>query len=96
MLPSRVVVYLLLAECLFAELGYRQVWHKLTVGLGTLPVANPSDNASWQARARLGAAPLRWLTCIGWALQVIPAERPGRSMQRKNNASAGSASSGYC
>jgi hypothetical protein len=60
-LPSRVVVYLLLAGCLFAELGYRQVWHKLTAGLGTLPVARPGDNALWQARARLGPAPLRWL-----------------------------------
>jgi hypothetical protein len=60
-LPSRVVVYLLLAGCLFAELGYRQVWHKLAAGLGSLPVAHPSDNALWQARARLGAAPLRWL-----------------------------------
>jgi hypothetical protein len=60
-LPSRVVVCLLLAGCLFAELGYRQVWHKLTASLGKLPVANPSDNALWQARARLGAAPLQWL-----------------------------------
>jgi len=60
-LPARVVVYLLLAGCLFAELGYRQVWHKLTTGLGTLPTAHPSDNALWQARARLGPAPLRWL-----------------------------------
>jgi Insertion element 4 transposase N-terminal/Transposase DDE domain len=60
-LPSRVMVYLLLAGCLFAELGYRQVWHKLAAGLGQLPVAHPSDNALWQARARLGAAPLRWL-----------------------------------
>ncbi|MGH3124464.1 MAG: IS4 family transposase [Streptosporangiaceae bacterium] len=60
-LPSRVVVYLLLAGGLFAGLGYRQVWHKLTAGLGALPVAQPSDNSLWQARARLGAAPLRWL-----------------------------------
>jgi hypothetical protein len=60
-LPSRVVVYLLLAGGLFAEVGYRQVWHKLTAGLGGLPVASPGDNALWQARARLGAAPLRWL-----------------------------------
>jgi hypothetical protein len=60
-LPARVVVYLLLAGCLFAELGYRQVWHKLIAGLGGLPVANPGDSALWQARARLGAAPLRWL-----------------------------------
>jgi hypothetical protein len=60
-LPARVVVYLLLAAGLFAELGYRQVWHKLTAALGQLPVARPGDNALWQARARLGAAPLRWL-----------------------------------
>ena len=60
-LPSRVVVYLLLAGCLFAELGYQQVWHKLTAGLGKVAVASPSGNALWQARARLGAAPLRWL-----------------------------------
>ena len=60
-LPSRVVVYLLLAGYLFAELGYRQVWQKLTAGLGELPVAHPSDNVLWQARARLGAAPVRWL-----------------------------------
>jgi hypothetical protein len=61
LLPARVVVYLLLAGCLFAGLGYRQVWHKLTAGLGGLPVARRGDNALWQARARLGAAPLRWL-----------------------------------
>ncbi len=65
MLPARVVVYLLLAGCLFAGLGYRQVWHKLTAGLGELPVASPGDNALWQAHARLGAAPLRWLCTRG-------------------------------
>jgi hypothetical protein len=32
-LPSRVVVYLLLAAGLFAELGYRQVWARLVAGL---------------------------------------------------------------
>ena len=32
LLPARVVMYLLLAGCLFAELGYRQVWRKLTAG----------------------------------------------------------------
>jgi len=32
-LPSRVVVYLLLAGCLYAELGYRQVWQRLVSGL---------------------------------------------------------------
>jgi len=60
-LPARVVVYLLLAGCLFSELGYRQVWHKLTGGLAGLAVADPSEGALWQARARLGVIPLRWL-----------------------------------
>ncbi len=38
-LPARVVAYLLLAGCLFAELGYAQVWHRLAAGLDGLPVA---------------------------------------------------------
>lgn len=33
-LPSRVVVYLLLAAGLFAELGYGQVWARMTAGAG--------------------------------------------------------------
>jgi hypothetical protein len=60
-LPSRVVVYLLLAGCLFAELGYVQVWHRLAAGLGGLPVAVPAASAMTQARRRLGPAPLREL-----------------------------------
>ena len=60
-LPARVVVYLLLAGCLFAELGYRQVWGKLTAGLEGLPVAVPAASAMTQARRRLGPGPLRAL-----------------------------------
>jgi hypothetical protein len=60
-LPSRVVVYLLLAACLFPELGYPGVWRKLTEGLAGLPVAAPGAGALAQARRRVGAAPLRWL-----------------------------------
>jgi Insertion element 4 transposase N-terminal/Transposase DDE domain len=60
-LPARVVVYLLLAGCLFAELGYVQVWHRLTAGLDGLPTARPTAAALTQARRRLGAAPLRTL-----------------------------------
>lgn len=59
--PSRVVVYLLLAACLFPELGYRGVWAKLTAGLSGLPVAAPTAGALAQARRRVGVAPLRWL-----------------------------------
>ncbi len=61
LLPARVVVYLLLAGCLFAELGYQQVWRKLTAGLSAMPVASPSPAALSQARRRLSAKPLRWL-----------------------------------
>ena len=41
-LPSRVVVYLLLAGCLFEELGYAQVWRRVAAGLGGLPAAVPT------------------------------------------------------
>jgi hypothetical protein len=60
-LPARVVVYLLLAGCLFAELGYAQVWDRLTAGLGGLPAARPTAAAMTQARRRLGPGPLREL-----------------------------------
>jgi hypothetical protein len=56
-----VVVYLLLAGCLFAELGYVQVWQRLCAGLDGLKVAAPTASALTQARRRLGPAPLRAL-----------------------------------
>lgn len=61
LLPARVVMYLLLAGCLFAELGYRQVWSKLTSGLSGLPLAAPSGSALRQARQRLGPRPVQAL-----------------------------------
>lgn len=60
-LPSRVVVYLLLAAGLFAEIGYGQVWARMTAGLGGVAVATPSAGALAQARRRIGAAPLKAL-----------------------------------
>jgi hypothetical protein len=60
-LPARVVVYLLLAGSLFAELGYPQVWRRLAAGLEGLPVAAPTASAMTQARRRLGPGPLREL-----------------------------------
>jgi hypothetical protein len=60
-LPARVVVYLLLGGCLFAELGYSQVWGRLTAGLGGLGTAAPTASAMTQARRRLGPGPLREL-----------------------------------
>src|SRR3954452_976147 len=63
-LPSRVVVYLLLAAGLFADLGYGQVWTRMIAGLGGsggLSVAVPTAGALAQARRRVGVAPLRAL-----------------------------------
>ncbi|MGW1163837.1 IS4 family transposase [Streptomyces sp. NPDC002513] len=60
-LPSRVVVYLLLAACLFPEVGYPGVWRKLTGALAGPPLAAPTASALAQARRRIGVAPLKWL-----------------------------------
>jgi Insertion element 4 transposase N-terminal len=60
-LPARVVVYLLLAGCLFAELGEVGVWQRLCAGLDGLQLATPTASALTQARRRLGPAPLRAL-----------------------------------
>jgi len=60
-LPARVVVYLLLAGCLFADLGYCRVWGRLTAGMEELAPAAPASSAMTQARARLGPGPLRAL-----------------------------------
>ena len=61
LLPARVVVYVVLAGCLFAELGYGQVWQKLTAGLAGIGLTEPSSGTLREARQRLGSAPLRAL-----------------------------------
>jgi len=60
-LPSRVVVYLLLAGALFAEIGYQQVWARLVAGLDPATVAAPGSSALSQALRRVGVAALREL-----------------------------------
>ncbi len=60
-LPSRVVVYLLLAAALFADIGYRQVWARLVAGLDPATTAAPGSSALSQAVRRVGVAPLREL-----------------------------------
>lgn len=60
-LPSRVVVYLLLAAALFADIGYQQVWARLVAGLDLATVARPGSSALSQALRRVGPAPLREL-----------------------------------
>jgi len=60
-LPARVVVYLLLAAALFEPAGYPAVWRKLTSALDGAGAAKVTAAALWQARTRLGPAPLRAL-----------------------------------
>src|SRR5215212_3740052 len=64
LLPARVVVYYVLAMCLFSQVGYEEVARLLTEGLawtrrwrGSWQV--PTTGAIARARARLGAAALR-------------------------------------
>jgi Insertion element 4 transposase N-terminal/Transposase DDE domain len=61
-LPSRTGLYFVLALGLFPQLGYLEVWRKLTAGLDGLPgVPCPSAKALRDLRRRVGAAPLRAL-----------------------------------
>jgi Insertion element 4 transposase N-terminal len=50
-LPARVV-YLLLAGCLFAEMRYSQVWHRLGAGPDGLDVAAPTAMSAAEHRDR--------------------------------------------
>ena len=61
LLPSRVVVYFVLALALFERCSYRAVWGKLTAGLGGLCLARPAASSLCRARRRIGAEPLRRL-----------------------------------
>ncbi|MFE3730236.1 transposase domain-containing protein, partial [Nocardia sp. NPDC059154] len=56
-LPSRVVVYFVLAMALFGECGYRGVWATLVAAPG-VPDVDPSAAALRHARRRVGSAPL--------------------------------------
>jgi hypothetical protein len=60
LLPSRVVVYFVLALALFGHCSYRAVWGKLTAGLGP-GLARPAASSLSRARRRIGAGPLRAL-----------------------------------
>ena len=58
-LPSRVIVYFVVALALFPELGYKSVFGKLCLGTGVLSTVTASALA--QARRRIGVGPLRWI-----------------------------------
>jgi hypothetical protein len=56
-LPSRVVVYFVLAMALFSRQGYRGVWSHLVCSIVAADT-DPSASALSQARRRIGAGPL--------------------------------------
>jgi hypothetical protein len=59
-LPSRVVVYLLLAGALFESMGWAQVWSRLTASLAHPPRV-PAGSSITEAMRRVGARPLEAL-----------------------------------
>jgi hypothetical protein len=61
LLPSRVVVYFVLALALLEHCSYQAVWDKLTAGLGGLAAARPAVSSLARGRRRVGTAPLRRL-----------------------------------
>jgi len=78
LLPSRVVVYLLLAAGLFTEIGLSQVWARLCAGLDGIPVAMPGPSALAAARVRVGVAPLRALFDLVRGAQTGSTRRAAR------------------
>jgi len=61
LLPTRVVIYFVLALALFEHSGYRRVWAKMTAGLRVLNLAVPSVSALARARRRVGPKPFQAL-----------------------------------
>ena len=82
-LPSRVVVYLLLAACLFPEVGYPGVWRKLTAGLDGIPHRDTD-------RRRVGAGPPQGRYRPA-AVAVRAVARPGRRPATTGDVVAGAA-----
>jgi hypothetical protein len=78
LLPARVVVYYVLGLALFSAASYEEVMRMLVDGLAwqsgwQRPWQVPSKSALFQARARLGAEPLRAL----FERVAVPLARPG-------------------
>ncbi|WP_432741749.1 transposase domain-containing protein [Streptomyces sp. JH002] len=59
-LPSRVVVYLLLAGALFTGLGWSRIWSRLTASL-PVPPSPPAGSSITEAMRRVGPKPLQAL-----------------------------------
>lgn len=80
LLPSRLVVYYVLAMALYPTEGYRELFRLLVEGLRSLdpslPVTVPSKSAFSKARERVGSEPLRRLFEVS-AVPMAEAATPG-------------------
>lgn len=61
LLPTRVVIYFVLALALFERCGYLRVWAKMVAGLRVLSLATPRASSLVRARRRVGPKPFRAL-----------------------------------
>lgn len=77
LLPSRLVVYYVLAMALYSSEGYRELFRLLVEGLRSvdpsLPMIIPQKSAFSKARERVGSAPLRRL----FETAAVPLAGPG-------------------
>jgi hypothetical protein len=64
LLPTRVVIYFVLALALFEHRGYLRVWAKMITGLRVLSLATPSASSLARARRRVGPKPFRSLFSV--------------------------------
>jgi Insertion element 4 transposase N-terminal len=80
-LPARVVVYLLLAGCLFAELGYGQVWHRLVAGgvplkPGSREVRCAAVTSTRSVAGRMWSPAWDWLDCTSTTCDIRETRAP--------------------
>lgn len=61
LLPTRVVIYFVLALALFEHRGYLRVWAKMIAGLRVLSLTTPRASSLARARRRVGPKPFRSL-----------------------------------
>jgi len=77
LLPSRLVVYYVLAMALYPSEGYRELFRLLVEGLGpldaSLPLEAPVKSAFSKARERVGSEPLKRL----FEVSLVPLAAPG-------------------
>ena len=79
LLPSRLVVYYVLAMAVYSSAGYRELYRLLVEGLRSvdpsLPITVPQKSAFSKARERVGSSPLRRLfetTAVPLASSATP------------------------